>query len=234
MKRIITIMKKEIFEHINSGQLYIASIAFLIITGAFFAEYLFLINRSDLYNIFSIIPFILMVFVPIITMGSFSSELNSGTIELLLTLPFKDNDILFGKYLGNIVTYSLVLFSTLTYPLTIFILGSPDAGQIFSSYLAALILGISYISVGLFSSSLTKSGVTSFIISFCIIFIFIYLGNISILFPGIIGQFFNQLSILNNYNNLLKGLLDTKTLIYFISFNFLFLYLTRISLERRN
>ena len=233
MRNIWHVAKKEIGEHINSGQFYVISIAFLLITGFFFTEYLFLINRSDMSTIFSVFPFIAMVFLPLLTMGSFSSEVSSGTVELLLTMPIKDNDLILGKMLGNFLTYLMVLGSTIIYPMTIFILGSPDVGQIFAGYLAAILLGLSLISAGLFVSSLTKSSITSFIISFIISFILVYIGHAATFLPGFIGSILNYLSINFHYHGILKGLVSTSSIIYFISFNIFFLLLAKISVESR-
>lgn len=229
----LIITSKEIKDYINSGQFYIVTIAFLIITGWVFVYRLFLDNVSSMQNIFGLLPFIIMIFIPLLTMGSFAYEKESGTIESLLTMPFKDFDIILGKFAAITVVFALTLVSTVIYPITLSVLGSPDIGQIFSGYFGILLVGMTFISAGLFASSITNNQITGFIIAFIITFTLIFVNTLENVFQGVVGSFFKYLSVYTHYYSMTNGVIDSKDIIYFASVIAFFLFLVKISLESR-
>lgn len=229
----LIITKKEINDYINSGQFYIITIAFLIVTGWIFVYRLFLDNISSMQNIFALLPFIAMIFVPLLTMGSFAYENESGTIESLLTMPFNDFEIIIGKFSATSIVFILTLMSTLIYPVTLFMLGTPDIGQIFSGYIGIVLVGMTFISAGLFASSITNNQITAFIIAFVTVFVLIFVNSLEGVFQGALGSFFKYLSVYTHYYSMTNGLIDSKDLIYFGSVISFFLFLVKISLESR-
>ena len=233
MVKSITLLKKEIRDFVNSGQFYILAVGFLIVMGWAFVDRLFIDNLSSMNTVFALIPYIIMVFIPLITMGSFASEKENGTIEFLLTMPFKDWDIIIGKFAAMSFIYILIIASTFMYPLTLVLLGNPDMGQIISGYFGVTLLGMAFISAGLFASSITNNQISGFIIGFIITLVSIFVGRLAHFFPGIVGSIFNFLSIGPHYNTMVNGLVDTKNILYFVSYIVLFLFLIKISLESR-
>ena len=171
MNKVVPIYRREIFAYFYSPVAYIVIAVFLLITGWFFTNELFLANESSLRSVFSIIPFIFIFFVPAITMRLLSEERKSGTIELLFTMPISDLDIVLGKYFAGLSLLSAALLFTLPYAFTIMILGEPDLGMLVTGYLGLVLMGASYIAVGMFASTISKNQVISFIIAFLIIFI---------------------------------------------------------------
>lgn len=231
MKKIIIIAKKEFLEHLNSGQIMVMGVAFLTIIGSYFVENLFMVNRSTLYHMFEFLPYINMVLIPALTMGSFAGEYSMGTMELLVTLPFSRMEIIWGKILGNFLIYLVLLASTLIHFITLIFIGSPDWGQTLSCYLAAMLLGLIFVSIGIFSSSLSKSSITGFVVAFVICSIFVYLDHASTLTKGFTSTFLQHLSVLYPYKNMLRGVIDLRSLTYFFSLFSFFFYLIKLSFE---
>ena len=223
MRNIITLTKKELKEFFNSPTPYILFVVFLLITGWFFAAPLFLLNQATMEEFLSIIPLLFVFFLPAITMRLFSEELKMGTVEALATLPIKDSEILLGKYLTAISMLCANLALTFIYPLILGLLGSPDWGQILSSYLGIFLLGAAFTAIGIFASTLTKNQVISFIIGFFICFVFFLLGKITHLLPGFMGEVLNILSIDSHFEPFAKGVIYMRDLIYFVSLAAVFL-----------
>jgi ABC-2 type transport system permease protein len=172
-------------------------------------------------------------------MRSFSEEKRTGTIELLMTKPLTELQIITGKYLATIVLLLFTLIPTFFYYYTVHTLGFPagnlDSGGIWGSYIGLLFLGSAFSAIGLFVSSLTNSQIVAFIISvflcgFCYFgFDFIY----EFRFFGSFDLFIKSLGINEHYVSMSRGVIDTRDILYFLSFILIFLLLTKISLERR-
>ncbi|MFA7057499.1 MAG: ABC transporter permease subunit [Candidatus Cloacimonadales bacterium] len=236
MHYIKTIALKEFTSFFKSPAAYMVLIGFLLITGWFFANPLFLINQSDLRTLFSIIPTIFLIFIPAITMGLVSKENNNGTIELLSTMPVKSSEIVLGKFIAGLGLICVGLLLSLIHPITIMLIGTNvDAGAMFSGYLGLLLLAAGYSAIGLFASCLTKNQIIAFIISFVIILFFYILDYALIFIPPAMSGIFQYLSINYHFSNIAKGVIDTRNLIYFGSmiYAFLFLASTTLDLKKR-
>ncbi len=241
---MLILLKKEISGFLSSLTGYIVIIIFLIITGLFLWVLPIDFNILDfgyasLDSLFMIAPFVFLFLIPAITMRLFSDEKKSGTIEILLTQPLSDIQIILAKYFAGL---SLVIFSllpTLIYFFSVYQLGSPpgniDTGGTWGSFIGLFFLGASFVSVGLFSSSLTSNQIISFIIA---IFLsgFTYIGFEFIYSFDLFGNidlFIKSLGINAHYISMSRGVIDTRDIIYFISFIVFFILLTKISLESR-
>ncbi|HQO09150.1 MAG TPA: ABC transporter permease [Clostridiales bacterium] len=232
MRNIINISIKETRSYFASPAAYIILILFLALTGWFFTNTLFLEGgQAELRSNFNIIPFLFLFFVPALTMKMVAEEKKSGTIELLTTLPLKDTDIILGKFLGSMAI--LVLAVLLTFPgvLTIGILGKPDWGVLFCGYSGLFLTGAAFTAIGIYTSSVTDNQIIAFIVSFFILFILIVINSLLIFlpFPGV----FEYISVIVHYENMLKGVIDSKDLVYFISITVVFLFAASKSLESR-
>ncbi len=228
------IAKKEINGYFNAASAYIILVVFLLISGWFFASPLFLNNQADLRSLFGIIPIIYIFFIPAITMGLLARERNSGTIELLTTLPLNDAEIIMGKFWASLSIITTGLIFTLIHFLTILVLGSNiDFGAIFCGYLGLVLLGAVYSSIGIFTSSLTGNQIVAFIISFFIIFVLFILEYTLFFLPSAIAGFFQYLSIGYHFSNITRGVIDTRNLVYFVSLIILFLRLAIVSMQSR-
>jgi ABC-2 type transport system permease protein len=233
MNNILTIYKKELKSYFYSPVAYIVMVVFLIITGWFFTSTLFVAGVISMRNVFDIIPFILLFFIPAISMRTFSEEKKSGTIELLLTKPVTDFDIVLGKFLSTLTLAALTLLPTVIYVISLKFLGPLDLGTIISAYIGLVLMCGLYVSVGLFASSLTENQVIAFIVSFLIIFTLFMLNKILMFVPPILVPIIEYISSDFHFSSITRGVIDTKDLIYYFSGMYIMLLLTKTSLEGR-
>ena len=154
--------RKELRTFFDSHIAYIVITIFLLIAGWFFFSDLFLVNQASLRNLFSIIPFIFMFFVPAVTMRLISEEKRSGTIEGLVTLPVRDYEIILGKFLAGLILIGVAVILTLVYAITLSGIGDFDFGSVVSGYVGLIFLGAAYLSIGIFTSSLTENQIVAF------------------------------------------------------------------------
>jgi ABC-2 type transport system permease protein len=233
MKNCWSIYKKELKSYFNSAVAYIVITVFLLIAGWFFSTNFFLMDQATVRTVLSIIPLIFIFFVPAITMRSLAEEKKSGTIELLLTMPTRDAEIVLGKFLAALTLLVIALFFTLAYAFTASLLGNLDEGPTFAAYLGLMLLGAAYIAIGIFASSLTENQIVAFIISFAIIFVFFMLDKVLILVPGPLASILEFLSVDFHFNNLARGVLDSRDILYYLSLTLFALVLAIRSLESR-
>lgn len=237
------ILIKEINSFLNSLIAYIIIAVFLTATGLLiwvFPETSIIdYGFADMSSFFSLTPYIFMFLIPAITMRMFSEERRNGTMELLLTRPLRDSDIILGKYLAGV---ALVLFSivpTFLYYFTISHLGNPpgniDTAGVMGSYFGLFLLGSAFTAIGIFSSSFTENQVTAFIIAVFLCFL-LYFGFNAISSIGGLSAFaiaIDGLGMMYHYNAMSKGLIDLRDLVYFLSVIAVMLLLTNLVLKSR-
>lgn len=233
MHQVLTLAKKEFRSYFDSPIAYVVITLFLLIAGWQFSSTLFLSNTPDLRTLFSIIRFILLFFVPALSMRLISEERRLGTIELLMTLPIKDWQLVLGKFLSAYLLIIVTLLLTIIHYVTISLLGQPDLGATFAGYLGLILVVGVYLAIGIFTSSLSQNQIVAFILSFAIVFVFFMLDKIVFFFPGILASVLEYLSIDYHFNNISRGVIDSRDLIYYFSLMFLFLFLTVQTLESR-
>lgn len=240
---MIRILLKEINTFLNSLIAYIIIAVFLTGIGLLlwvFPETSVLdYGFADMSSFFALCPYIFMFLIPAITMRMFSEEKRAGTMELLLTRPIRDIDIILGKYFAGVFLVAFSILPTLLYYFTIRYLGNPvgniDTAGVIGSYFGLFLLGAVFTSIGIFSSSFTENQVTAFIIAVFLCF-FLYFGFDAISGIGIfrsVAHIIDQLGILYHYNSMSKGLIDTRDLIYFLSIISGMLLLTNLILRSR-
>ena len=241
---MFTLLRKEINSFLSSLTGFIVIIIFLTINGLFLWVFdtdfnILNMGYSTLDSMFMIAPFVFLFLIPAITMRSFADELRSGTIELLLTKPLTDLQIILAKYLAGFLLVLLSLIPTLIYFITVYYLGSPvgniDTGGFWGSFIGLIFLGGAFVSIGLFASTLTDKQVLAFIIA---VFLsgFMYMGFefiYSLEMFGKIDLFIQSLGINAHYISLSRGVVDTRDIIYFISLISFFMLLSKISIEKR-
>ena len=228
-----TIYMKELKSYFNSPIAYIVIIVFLAIVGYFFATSFFTNGVASLRGMFDMVPFVFLFFIPAITMRSFSEEKKQGTIELLLTKPVKDSELVIGKYLSAFVLTAIALLPTLLYVLVVMWLGDPDKGALIGGYLGLVLMSAVYIGIGIFASSLTENQIVAFIISFVAVFALFMMGKIlAQVSPGLVSSI-EFISADYHYSNISRGVIDTRDIFYYVSMIFLTIFLTKTSLESR-
>ncbi len=223
---------------------YIVIVVFLTVIGLLLWVFPSNFNVLDfgyanVDGLFIIAPFVFLFLVPAVTMRSFAEEKKSGTIELLLTRPLSDMQIILAKFLAGCALVFFSLLPTLFYYFSVYQLGFPpgniDSGGFFGSFLGLLFLASVFVSVGIFTSSLTDNQVIAFI-GAVLISAFLYLGFESVLdfgWPGGLDLLIYSLGISAHYSSISRGVVDTRDLVYFASVIAFFLFLTRFSLARR-
>lgn len=250
--RIWPIFKKEMRLYFTSPVAYVVLAIFLIIAGYFFYSIFafftmasmqaamnpqmareLTVTDSVLRPLFSNVSVILLLLVPLLTMRLFAEERRSGTIELLLTYPVRDGAVLAGKYLAALTLYAIMLIFTLVYPAMLFYFARLEWGPLATGYLGLLLMGATFLSVGIFASSLTENQIVSSLITFGVLLIFWVIGWSADNVGGMWGKVLSDLSILEHYDTFAKGVLDTKDVIYYVNFTVLGLFLTLRSLEAR-
>ena len=225
MNNVITIFRREMRSYFNSPVAYIVITLFLLVSGYFFSSTLFLNNSADLRSLFGIAGFILMLFTPAVTMRLLAEERRAGTIEILVTLPVKDEEIVVGKFLAGFALTAISIVLTFIAYLTIASLGNADFGAALGGYLGLILMSGVYVAIGLFTSSLSPNQIIAFIVGFVIIFAFFMLDKILPFLPDALASFFEYLSIDYHYGNISRGVIDSRDLIYYFSMIFFFLYL---------
>ena len=228
------ILKKELRSYFNSPMAYIFLVVFAITNGYFFTNTFFLINQSDMRALFNIVPLIYLFFIPAITMSLIAKEKNSGTMEVMSTLPIKDIEFIMGKFLASVMLIIIGLCITFVHLFTLMNVGTNiDYGSIFAGYLGIIFLGSVYASIGTFASSITENQVISFIISVFIVLTFFLLDKVIYFMPSSIQGLVQFLSVDFHLSNMSRGVIDTRNIIYFLSLIVFFLFMTARVLEMR-
>ena len=238
---MIAILKKEINEFLNSLIAYVSIGIFLIGIGLLMWVFpdtnVLDYGYASMETLFAMAPYVFMFLIPAITMKAFAEEKRNGTIELLYTLPFRDIEIVAGKFLAGFILVIFSILPTLIYYYSLSYLGNPvgniDTAGITGSYIGLIFLGGIFTSIGILSSALTGNQIVSFILAAFLCFAF-YAGFDSIASINIWSEtsyVIKQIGILSHYETLSKGLVDFTDIMYFVSMIFLILYVTRIVLN---
>lgn len=221
MKEIWILARRELRSFFNSLMAYILLVAFLGFSGFFTwisGADVFMVGQASLQSFFGIAYWTLFFFIPGLTMGQLAEENRSGTIELLMTKPITDWQVVIGKFLSTLLLIAIALAFTLPYYITVSTLGPIDHGAVWTGYLGLLLMSGAYIAIGLFASSLTKNQIVSFLLALLIGILFhIVFGILSTSFTGFLGNLLHYLSLSTHYESISRGVVDTKDLIYFLS-----------------
>jgi ABC-2 type transport system permease protein len=227
------VFQKELRSYFNSPVAYIVIVVFLVILGWFFTSSIFIANISSLRTVFETTPFLLLFFAPAITMRLISEEKKSGTLELLLTKPVKEYEIILGKFLAAWILFFFALLPTLSYYVSISLLGTLDIGPVIGGYLGLLFVGAVFLAIGVFGSSITENQVVGFIVSFLIVFILFMLDKILLYVPTYLASILEYLSIDYHFSNIARGVIDSRDLLYYLSAVVFTLLLGTVSLQKR-
>lgn len=237
MQQIWIITKRELGAYFNSLMAYMLLILFLGFSGFFtwiYGNDIFFIKQATLMPFFSIAFWTLFFLIPALTMRLFSEENRMGTLKLLLTKPVSDIQVILGKYLATLILVVIALALTLPYMITLANIGNVDYGQVASAYLALILFSSMYISIGLLTSSFTKNQIVSVLIALAIgVFFQILFGMLANSSPGFLGGLLDYLSVNSHFDSMIRGVVDSRDLIYFIGFTFLGLLFTEIMLLRK-
>ncbi len=233
MKGIRQIFRREFGSYFASPVAYIVISVFLAITGWFFFSVFFLYNQAELRNLFALLPFICAFVVPAVTMRLFSEEYNTGSFELLATLPVSLPDIVLGKFLAATAFTVVMLVPTLLYAVSITFLGDLDWGPVIGGYLGAILLNAAFVSIGLLASSLTRNQIVSFIIGMAVCVSLTLLDKMLFLVPAPLVGLFQFLGADAHFQTVARGIIDTRDILYFLSVCFVTLYGASLVIRER-
>lgn len=252
MRGIIAVFKKEITITFSSPIFYAATFMFLLVSGYFFytnamlyvirsfqaGQNPFLAERLNLGDLvvkpfFGDMAIVLLLMLPLITMRSYAEEKKMGTIELLFTYPLSDGAALAGKFAGAVFTLLAMLLGTLLPLLLLETFGHLDWGLILSGYLGILLFGSGFIALGLFTSSLTENQIIAAVLSFGAFLLFWIIGWANTFAGPTLGPVLEHLSVVVHLDSFVKGLIDSRDLVFFLIFIFFWLFLTLRFLNTR-
>jgi ABC-2 type transport system permease protein len=234
MHQVVHIFRKEFGTYFVSPIAYIVISIFLVVTGWFFFSTFFLFNQANLRNFFSLLPVTFAFVIPAVTMRLFSEELNVGSYETLLTLPVTDGDVILGKFMASVAFVAAMLVPTVAYPIFVSFLGQLDWGPVVGGYVGALFLGASFSAVGLFVSSLTRNQIIAFIGGMAICFFLTLIDKVLFFLPAKLLSIFQYLGADFHFDNIAKGVLDSRDILYFLSVIFVGLYATHLAMEAKH
>ena len=233
-KKILIVSKREVRTFFSSPSAYIVITLFLLLTGWFFFSTFFLAGRADMRDFFNLLPIVFSFIIPALTMRLFAEEYRSGSFEILTTLPVTLMDIIAGKFLAALFFTTVMLVPTLIYPLFINIVGELDPGPVIGGYLGGILLAGAFSAIGILASSLTQNQIAAFIISSAGCFFLTIISSILIFLPAFLTGFFQYLGAVFHFNNIAKGVIDSRDLVYFISVMIIGLYGTYIVIRERS
>ena len=232
MKTLFTIARKEWQSALNNPTAYVVGVAFLLLWEFLFFRNVFLVGEASLQGLFDLLPWMLLLVVPALTMGLLAEEKHDGTIEFLLTHPVNPIQLVVGKFLGIWAFLLTLLLFILPIGWSLGRFGSLDWGQVMAQYMAGALMAAMFVSLGIFISGLFASQVSAFLVSAVIGFLFIIAGldMVTSRLPLTLAPFFEQLSVSNHFNSMSRGVIDARDLWYFLSFSLIFLGAAAVSL----
>jgi ABC-2 type transport system permease protein len=233
MKRVLAIAWKEWRQTIDTPMGYVVAVAFLLASGFFFGNTLFLVGQADMQSFFHVLPMLFMFFIPALTMRLLAEERHSGTFELLATLPVRQVEIVAGKYLAVLLQLMLMLALTLVYPASLSLLGNVDGGAVAAAYAGALLLAGTYAAICLFASSLTRNAVVAYVLGFGMLLFFFLIGQASPEFSSAMQDWLTLVNPVSRYQSMLRGVLSLGDVVFMLMLALAFAGLTTFQLERR-
>jgi ABC-2 type transport system permease protein len=249
MRNILIIARRDLRAQFNSpvayvvigGAMLLLGVLFFLIPrmgGGFFVGSFWEVDRATMDELFKYLPLLMSIFViPAVTMRSLAAEKGSGTLELLITLPVRDSEVILGKYFAACAMVLILLAGTLLYPIAMFKwpwhLGALDWGPVWSGYLGCALFSFAGVAIGMMLSSLTESDVIAFFMTTGVLFVLYAIGWIVSVMPGAVGDALGFVSFQTRYESFAHGLVDTRAVVYFLSVTILCLLVSFRSLESR-
>ena len=228
--------KKELDYYLNSPVGYIIVVLFAVFANFFYIKDIFVVGSGSLQPFFSVLPWFFLAFIPAISMRIFAEEKRLNTVETLLTLPLSEISIIIAKYLALLTVFLIGLALTLALPLSLGVVAHLYLPEVFAGYIGVFLLGSAFIAVAMFFSSLTKNQVVAFLGSVCTLFILLVLSSdfLGTVLPKAAQDALTFFGPLYHLQNFVKGVVDIRSLIYFLSLSLLFLFLTAVVIEKRD
>lgn len=256
MSNICAVYMRELRAYFFSPLAYVIYVLFLIVCGVFFnlyftaymgwsREYIQMMSIQQgmagqlpnyteivLLGLTNVMTFVLLFIIPMLSMRLFAEERKMGTLELIMTYPIRDIEVLLGKYFAALTVYAGMLLLTLAYPLlSSFIVDQTYFPPVLASYLGVFLVGAAFLSFGIFASALTENQIVAGLICFAMLLVFWMIGFVDEIQPGFWGELCNEISVFSHFEEFSKGVIDTGHMAYYVLFSIFFLFFTARVLE---
>jgi gliding motility-associated transport system permease protein len=233
MQNVLAVARREFVSYFNSPIAYLVVASYLILSGSLFFPELFLGGQADMRGFFGMAPLLFCFFTPLFTMRLIAEERSQGTLELLLTMPITDWQVVIGKFLASTGLTAVLLLLTLAFPISVGALGPIDKGAIAAAYIGMLLMCATYGAIGLMASSFTRNQIVAGIVAMSLGFVLFIVGAMVQVMPPWLAPFCNAISIQTHFTNIARGVIDTRDLLYYASMIFGCLLVAETSLESR-
>ena len=231
MRNTTTIALREFKSYLASPMAYVVTGIFLALTGFLFSISSVTYYETSIRGLWQTWGIILLLLISsVLTMRLLAEERKMGTLELLLTAPVRDSEVIIGKFLGSLGILTAMLALTFYYPILLMWFGDPDWGPIATGYLGLFLLGSVSLAVGIFASSLTSNQIVAAVVTGGILFALWFVGMLADLLPEALGEVASYLSLYYHFPDFMRGVIDTRGIIYYLSITVLFLFLAIRSL----
>ncbi|HEY0709657.1 MAG TPA: ABC transporter permease subunit [Polyangia bacterium] len=233
MSATLAITKRELRTYFNSPVAYIVVTVFMLLAGYLFFNNVFIEKQAEMRGYFGLAPMLFSFIIPAMTMRLVAEEKGSGTLELLITMPVRDWQVVVGKFLAALGLLAVLLLLTLSYAISLSSIGPLDKGPAYGGYFGLLLMGGAYVAIGVMASSLTKNQIVAFILAFAISFGLYLFGKIIQVVPASLQPLIAFLSIDSHFESISRGVIDTRDVIYYLSVMVVSLVIATVSLESR-
>ena len=229
-----TVAWKEIKGYFSPPAAYIVGAMFLSLTGIFFVfDVTSPFAEASVRGIVNWASFFIVFLAPLLTMRLLAEEQKLGTLELLMTAPVRDWEVVLGKYIASLIMFSATIILTLYYVLLLYVFGQPDTGPVLSSYLGLMLHGAAALAVGLLGSSLSANQIVAAVVGIAVLLMLSFVDRVGSLVSGVAADVLNGLSLNAHVTDFTRGVIDTANVVYFLSITAVFLFLTIRSMETR-
>jgi len=233
MKSTLAICRRDMGSYFNSPVAYIVITVFLLFVGVLFFVPFFSMGKASARELFGVIPFLYIFFVPAITMRLIAEEKHTGTIEVLSTMPVRDGEVIIGKFLAALGLLAVALLLTIPYPIAISTMGKLDWGPVLGGYIGLILMGSSYLSIGILASSVTKNQIVAFVIALFLSMAFMLLDRFLYFLPSALSSILEYFSLSYHFRNISRGVVDSRDVLFFVSFTATGLLLSLYALQSR-
>ena len=233
MNAAFTIAKREVRTYFNSPIAYIVITVFMLLSGYLFFSSLFIERQAELRSYFNLMPLLLSFIVPAMAMRLIAEEKASGSLEMLITMPVRDWQVIVGKFLAGMALLAAMVGLTLFYAVTVMLVGPLDKGPAIGGYLGILLVGGAYMAIGVMASTLTRNQIVAFIIGFAISFSLYLFYRLVPFMPESLRPMLAYLSVESHFDGMSRGIIDSRDVIYYLSVMVVSLVIATVSLESR-
>jgi ABC-2 type transport system permease protein len=233
MQNTLAIAKREFTSYFNSPIAYLVASVYLLLSGFLFFKSLFIGGQADMREFFGLAPLMFFIITPFLTMRLLAEERAQGTLELLLAMPVTDWQVVAGKYLASVGLIAVMIGLTLAFPVSVSLIGPLDKGATVAGYIGMLLMCSAYAAIGLMASAFTKNQIVAALVAFFIGFGLFILGRMVPVLPLWLQPAVNAICIDVRFQNIARGVIDSRDVLYYASMIFGCLLIAQTTLESR-